>query len=77
KLLMVLSLAFTVFIAKNTIIGQLVLSVFGLSVTNGAVTSTGNTITSTIAMAVTTLVTIIIITVDWTKVWKRLKKKKD
>lgn len=77
KLLMVLSLAFTVFIAKNTIIGQVILYLFGLNITNGVVTSTGDTITSTITMAVTTLVTIIIITVDWPRVWKRLKKKKD
>jgi len=76
KFLQVISLFFIVFLAKNTLLGQLVLYAFGLDVTNGGVQSTGNTTLSTITMAITITFTIILITVDWEKLWKRLKKKK-
>ncbi|MFA5405851.1 MAG: VTT domain-containing protein [Candidatus Nanoarchaeia archaeon] len=75
KLLMVLALIFAVFIAKNTFIGQVVLYLFGLDISNGTVTSAGNTFVSTITLTVTFVITMLLIMVDWERVWKRIKKK--
>jgi len=74
KLLMVFSLLFAVFLAENTFIGQLVLYLFGLDVSNGTVKSTGNTIVTTITLLVTTAITVLIVMVDWRSVGKRIKK---
>nr|MBD3312182.1 hypothetical protein [archaeon] len=76
KFVMILELVFIVFLAKNTMIGQLILYLYGFNLQNGDVTSTNNPLMSTISLVVTMSFTLLLILVDWESVWKRLKKRK-
>lgn len=75
KFLMICTLILVIFLAKNTIIGQGILSIYGLETTNGSVKSTENPLTSTIIMIVTIAITLLIISIDWDKFIKRIKNR--
>lgn len=77
KLILVYALIIAIFFMKNTVIGQTIMYFYGLETTStGAVISTGDTTVTTITMIITLAITIILITTDWERVWKALKKQK-
>ena len=77
KFILMLSLILGVVLAKNTIIGQWILYIYGLQITsNGSVKSAEDPLISTLTTIVTIALTLLMIKIDWAELLKKIKGKK-
>lgn len=75
KTIMASSLILVTLLAKTTSLGQFILGLYGLKIVDSAVVSAESPLISNLMIIITAAILILIVIVDWEKLYNRIKKK--